>query len=97
MLNTYGTRVVDQLARDIVSAFAETQGFSARNLWRMRAFYLAHPAPKILPQPVAELGEADHDPIVYSRPAERVELSGAAKPGSRPQTWQSTTVPEVVR
>ena len=36
---------VDQLARDIVSAFPETQGFSARSLWRLRAFYPAHPAP----------------------------------------------------
>ena len=65
MPNTYGTRVVYQLARDSGSAFSETQGFSARNLWRLRAFYLAHSGPKILPQRVAKLDEA-HLPITVA-------------------------------
>src|SRR2546425_1234259 len=37
----WGTGVLDRLARDLVVAFPGVEGFSARNLWRMRALYLA--------------------------------------------------------
>ncbi|MFY9342973.1 MAG: PDDEXK nuclease domain-containing protein, partial [Planctomycetota bacterium] len=50
----YGTRVVERLASDLAAAFPGIQGFSARNLWRMRAFFLAHRPTPVLPQPVAE-------------------------------------------
>ena len=30
---------------------------------------------------------------MYSNPSDNVVLFGAGKPGSRPQNWQSTTVP----
>jgi hypothetical protein len=64
----YGKQVVERLAEDLHEAFPKMDGFSPRNVWRMRAFYLAwteecqkHPQPvenvdsKILPQLVAEL------------------------------------------
>jgi predicted nuclease of restriction endonuclease-like (RecB) superfamily len=64
----YGKQVVEQLAEDLHAAFPKMDGFSPRNVWRMRAFYLAwtdesqkHQQPagnldsKILPQLVAEL------------------------------------------
>jgi predicted nuclease of restriction endonuclease-like (RecB) superfamily len=64
----YGKQVVEQLAEDLHTAFPKMNGFSPRNVWRMRAFYLAwtdesqkHQQPvgnldsKILPQLVAEL------------------------------------------
>lgn len=64
----YGKQVVEQLAKDLHEAFPSIAGFSPRNVWRMRAFYLAwseegqtHHQPvedldsKILPQLVAEL------------------------------------------
>ncbi|HYG36165.1 MAG TPA: DUF1016 N-terminal domain-containing protein [Clostridia bacterium] len=64
----YGKQVVAQLAADLRQAFPGMQGFSPRNVWRMRAFYLAwtqdtqkpQPSragldPKIMPQLVAEL------------------------------------------
>jgi len=64
----YGKQVVEQLAEDLHTAFPKMDGFSPRNVWRMRAFYLAwtdesqkHQQPagnldsKILPQLVAEL------------------------------------------
>jgi predicted nuclease of restriction endonuclease-like (RecB) superfamily len=64
----YGKQVVEQLAEDLHTAFPKMDGFSPRNIWRMRAFYLAwtdesqkHQQPagnldsKILPQLVAEL------------------------------------------
>ena len=64
----YGKQVVERLAGDLHGAFPKMDGFSTRNMWRMRAFYLAwteelqklqRPAGestlKILPQLVAEL------------------------------------------
>ncbi|MGH7953319.1 MAG: DUF1016 N-terminal domain-containing protein, partial [Limisphaerales bacterium] len=64
----YGKQVVERLAEDLHEAFPKMDGFSPRNVWRMRAFYLAwteesqkHQPPigkldsKILPQLVAEL------------------------------------------
>jgi predicted nuclease of restriction endonuclease-like (RecB) superfamily len=64
----YGKQVVERLAEDLHEAFPKMDGFSPRNVWRMRAFHLAwtekcqkHQQPvgnldsKILPQLVAEL------------------------------------------
>lgn len=60
----WGTSVIDQLAHDLQRDFPGMTGFSQRNIWRMRSFYLAwsivaQPVPQldgtILPQPVAEL------------------------------------------
>jgi hypothetical protein len=53
----YGTGVVERLARDLATMFPGVQGLSARNLWRMRAFFLAYPPDRVLPQLVAEPGE----------------------------------------
>ena len=38
----WGKSVVDRLAADLRSAFPESRGFSSRNIWRMRMFYLAY-------------------------------------------------------
>jgi predicted nuclease of restriction endonuclease-like (RecB) superfamily len=64
----YGKQVVERLAEDLHEAFPKMDGFSPRNVWRMRAFYLAWTEErqkrqqrggkldsKILPQLVAEL------------------------------------------
>jgi predicted nuclease of restriction endonuclease-like (RecB) superfamily len=52
----WGRSVIGRLASDLQAAFPDTRGFSTRNLWRMRAFYLAWSAhAQILPQPLAEL------------------------------------------
>ncbi|MGA3170304.1 MAG: PDDEXK nuclease domain-containing protein [Chthoniobacteraceae bacterium] len=37
----YGKRVVERLAKDLHGAFPNMDGFSPRNVWRMRAFYVA--------------------------------------------------------
>jgi len=41
-LQGWGNSIVEQLARDIQSAFPGISGFSRNNIWRMRAFYLAY-------------------------------------------------------
>ena len=51
----WGESVVERLAHDLRQAFPDLAGFSPRNIWRMRAFYVAWSAlQKKLPQPVAE-------------------------------------------
>jgi len=64
----WGKAVVERLATDLQKAFPVIEGFSSRNIWRMRAFYLAwteeigklpRPVAEVdgqnLPQPVAEI------------------------------------------
>jgi predicted nuclease of restriction endonuclease-like (RecB) superfamily len=50
----WGKAVIEKLAADIQSAFPGLEGFSANNVWRMRAFYIACREFRSLPQPVAE-------------------------------------------
>ncbi|MFA6286775.1 MAG: PDDEXK nuclease domain-containing protein [Opitutaceae bacterium] len=49
----YGKQVVERLAADVQCAFPGISGFSALNVWRMRAFYTAY-ATTILSPPVTE-------------------------------------------
>ena len=52
----WGTSMIDRLAHDLRSSLPTSRGLSPRNLWRMRAFYLAYPVSEAsLPQPVADL------------------------------------------
>lgn len=52
----WGESVVERLAYDLRQAFPALAGFSPRNIWRMRAFYVAWSAQqRRLPQAVAEL------------------------------------------
>jgi predicted nuclease of restriction endonuclease-like (RecB) superfamily len=52
----WGKSVVERLAQDLQAEFPGISGFSPRNVWRMRAFYLAYTEDvRKLPRPVAEL------------------------------------------
>jgi predicted nuclease of restriction endonuclease-like (RecB) superfamily len=53
---TWGKSVVEQLAKDLQAEFPGISGFSARNIWRMREFYLAYHANEKLTPLVAEIG-----------------------------------------
>jgi len=66
----WGKSVVDRLALDLQRAFPGTEGFSPRNIWNMRAFYLAWSDDiislrarvsdsSILQQPAAEIDDRD--------------------------------------
>ena len=52
----WGKSVVERLAQDLQTEFPGMSGFSPRNVWRMRAFYLAY-TDEVgkLPQPLAEI------------------------------------------
>jgi len=52
----WGKSIVERLAQDLQAEFPGMSGFSPRNVWRMRAFYLAYTEEvQKLPRPVAEL------------------------------------------
>jgi len=52
----WGKSVVERLSADLRSAFSQIAGFSPRNLWRMRSFYVAWTENiRNLPQAVADL------------------------------------------
>lgn len=52
----WGEAVLDRLSKDLMSAFPDMKGFSQRNLYRMRTFYLAYrQGSEFLPQAVAKI------------------------------------------
>lgn len=52
--NGWGSSIIERLAKDLQNTFPGIEGFSPRNISRMRSFYLTY---QILPQAVAELEE----------------------------------------
>lgn len=52
----WGKSVVEKLATELQNEFVGASGFSARNLWRMRALYEEYHQSTILPPVVAEIG-----------------------------------------
>ena len=53
---TWGKSVVEQLAKDLQAEFSGISGFSTRNIWYMRKFYLAYFGNEKLQPLVAEIG-----------------------------------------
>lgn len=51
----WGENFLEQFSHDMRTANPGMQGFSVRNLYRMKKFAQLYPNPKILPQPVAKL------------------------------------------
>ena len=62
---TWGKSVVENLAEDLRNEFPGISGFSARNIWRMRDFYLAYHQNEILTPLAAEIGWS-HNIIILS-------------------------------
>lgn len=54
--SNWGKSVVEQLSKDLQTEFPGISGFSARNIWRMRDFYLAYHSKEKLTPLVAEIG-----------------------------------------
>ncbi len=53
---SWGRAVVENLAKDLQADFPGMQGFGARNIWRMRDFYLTYQSNEKLTLLVAEIG-----------------------------------------
>lgn len=65
----WGSSVIERLAADLQTAFPGIKGFSTRNIWRMRTFYLAYTKDlKKLPQLVAEIGSSKLPQVVAEIP-----------------------------
>lgn len=62
----WGKAVVETLAKDLQKEFPGTQGYSARNLWYMRTFYLEYRADQKLQPLVAEIAWT-HNLIIMER------------------------------
>lgn len=74
----WGSGVVEQLSFDLQEAFPNEKGFSSRNLWRMKQWYLffsTTEAHKKLTQLVAELQTAE-SPYLINVPQTVAELYG---------------------
>jgi predicted nuclease of restriction endonuclease-like (RecB) superfamily len=68
----YGKKVVEMLSADLRREFPAMQGFTANNVWRMRAFYSAYAeTPRKLAQPVQESG-----PEKLARPVQELDKDG---------------------
>jgi predicted nuclease of restriction endonuclease-like (RecB) superfamily len=63
---TWGKSVVENLAQDLRNEFHGIGGFSARNIWYMRDFYLAYYQNEILQPMVAEIGWS-HNIYIFER------------------------------
>ena len=57
---SWGTAVVEQIAKDLQTEFVGMSGFSARNLWLMKQFYEMYHQNEILQPLVAEIGWSHH-------------------------------------
>lgn len=72
----WSASVIDRLSVDIRRDFPDLKGFSARNIWRMRSFYLVYKEQIInLPQAVAEIGGVGKDEIPPPPVAELEKLA----------------------
>lgn len=68
----WGKAIVEQLAQDIRAEFSGITGFSARNVWRMRDFYLSYKdSPKLTPM-VAEIGWT-HNLVILEKCKDELE------------------------
>lgn len=62
----WGKSVVETLAEDLQNEFPGTKGLSARNLWRMKAFYEQYHGNEKLPPLVAEIGWS-HNVVIMEK------------------------------
>ncbi|WP_342272221.1 DUF1016 N-terminal domain-containing protein [Candidatus Tisiphia endosymbiont of Parasteatoda lunata] len=53
--HAWGTKIIDKLSRDLISAFPEMKGFSTRNLKYMRQFAKEYPEPTFVQEVLAQL------------------------------------------
>jgi predicted nuclease of restriction endonuclease-like (RecB) superfamily len=68
----WGKSVVESLAKDLQKEFPGIKGFSSRNIWRMRTFYLEYKDNTKLPPLVAEIGWT-HNYIILEKCKDNLE------------------------
>jgi predicted nuclease of restriction endonuclease-like (RecB) superfamily len=91
----WGDGVIDRLSRDLAKEFPQIAGFSLKNLYRMRAFYLGYAeANSIVAQAVRQLPETTlQEPVGESKPQ---ILSQAVRELPEPKLSQPVTDSSIV-
>lgn len=89
----WGSAVIERLSRDLRAAFPEVQGFSPRNLWRMRALYVAYCDPALLPQP-ADPATTDGRSVILSQAVAEIRDAEAEDARSVILTQAVAEIPE---
>lgn len=84
---TWGKSVVEQLSKDLREEFPEHQGFSVRNIWYMRNFYLAYRKYEKLQLMVAEIGWS-HNLVIFEKCKDNQEREFYIRM-TRKYGWQS--------
>lgn len=65
----WGKGIIESVAKDLQKEFPGVEGFSERNIWRMRAFYLAYAGEQLkLAQPVREAEKSKLPQVVAEIP-----------------------------
>ena len=75
----WGKSVVEVLVKELQKEFPGVQGFSARNLWLMRSFYIEYSQNSILKPMVAELPDSILHPMGAELSDSNLHPSGAEK------------------
>ena len=73
----WGKSVVEVLAKELQKEFPGVQGYSARNLWRMRGFYVEYTQKTILPPLGAEIENVNLKPMVADLKISKLPPLGA--------------------
>lgn len=71
----YGEQLIDRLSQDLTSRFG--RGFGRRNLFQMRAFYLAYP--EIVQTPSAQMNTSNQSEIVQTSSAKSNQIASAMR------------------
>jgi len=79
----WGTSVIERLSRDLRASFPGAHGFSPRNLWRMRRFYLAYAEPEPPPATAADPSPAVLDVRSVFLPRPVAEVGSTAESTER--------------
>ncbi len=85
--------MVETLANDLQAEFPGIGGFSARNIWRMRNFYLTYHDNEKLPPLVAEISWT-HNLLIMEKCKDDLErefyLRMSRRPRREPHPWALT-------
>ena len=71
----WGKSVVEILSKELQKEFTGVQGFSSRNLWRMRTFYVEYTQNTILPPMRAELDSQSPKEVLHPLGAEKAKAN----------------------
>jgi len=91
----WGKSVVEQLSKDLELEFEGIRGFSFRNLWRMRQFYLIYRGSEKLTQLVSEIGWS-HNIVIMNKCKDPLQQEFYIKMTIR-EGWSRSTLKDKIQ